>query len=219
MQQRKIQMIGFRIRTRTIVDCMQIFGFDGFESDSATFLVSLQYAKNAHSLTNPDLTAFIHDVRSGTTNQRLSGTEIVLLIHHILLGIGVKSSSLHNAAKLRYNFWGHRKFIPLICLRCIRGKTSDWYSDFGYFNINRKAIASEMAKIHDTPYQGSTFGPWLHALWNQSDITDFHMAYQNNLWRFTWLKKLRDTGDWIVVLNENTNLRSHADRTLILPMI
>ena len=203
MQQRRIQLIGFTIRVKIVFDCMQLFGFDGFEPDSATFFFTVQYVNNEV----PDPKAFIHDIKAASTNQRLSGTEIMLLIHYILTGIGVKRCSLHNAAKLRYDsieFGGNpeRKFIPLICLRCIRGKTSDWYSNFGYFNKNNAEIAIEMSRIYKSPFRNSTFGPWLYALWNKSDLTDFHMAFKINLWRFTWLQKLSFSSEWSVVLND-----------------
>ena len=204
VQQRNIEcirLIGFRIRWKIILDDLQIFGFEGFDLDDATFFFSVQYVTKV----TPDLKAFIHDIRAGATNQTLSGTEMMILVHYILMKIGVKRCSLHNAAKIRYDFGGQRKVIPLICLRCIRGKTSDWYSDFGYFNKNRAEIATEMRKIYKSPCRNSTFGPWLHALWKKSDITDFHMAYQNNLWRFTWLQKLSFSSEWFVFLNQSNS--------------
>lgn len=193
VQQRQILLTGFHIKTKIIIDCMQIFLFDKF--GGALFFFVVQYTTTIP----PNLKAFLHDIRCGATdNERLSGTEVMLIVHRIMIGIGVKRCSLHNAAKVRYDFWGQRQFIPLIYLRCLRGKTSDWYSDFGYFNDNRAEIAMEMARIHNAPYQDSTFGPWLYALWNQSDITDFQIAYQQNVWRFSWLQKLTLSSDWAV---------------------
>ena len=83
-------------------------------------------------------------------------------------------------------------------LRCIRGKHSDWYSEFGYFNQNKAQIAAEMARINAIPYGNSSLGPWLYSLWNKSDKTDFHRAYQYNLWRFFPLTMLKDSDQWIV---------------------
>ena len=201
VQQRNVEcirLIGFRIRRKILLGDMQIFGYEGFDLENANFFFSVQYVTKVTA----DLKAFIHDIRAGATNQTLSGTEIMVLVHYILIGIGVKRCSLHNAAKIRYNFRGQRKCIPLICLRCIRGRTSDWYSDFGYSNKNRAEIATEMSKIYKSPYRNSTFGPWLHALWKKSDITDFHVAYQNNPWRFTYLHQLSFSNEWFVFLNQ-----------------
>lgn len=208
VKRRHIRLLGVCIRTRTLIRHMQIFACSTTEFTTQFFSVDVNYSYDG----TPGLDAYICNVNSA--NQTLSGTEIMLLVHHILAGIGVKSCSLQNCANIRYKYYSGsyatalNAFIPTIDLRCIRGKRSDWYAEFGYSNANKDQIATEMTRIHDIVDFSkdefihanlSLFGPWLCALWNKSDKTDFHMAYQNNLWRFSYLKHLRDANHrkWI----------------------
>ena len=103
-------------------------------------------------------------ITSIKSDSSLSGTEVMLLIHYILEGIGVKTCSLKNRARFAYRHYLHRHLstvilnsMPLINLRCICGKTTDWYSNFGYDNgiRNVKRIGDEMQRIHDIKIQNS----------------------------------------------------------------
>ena len=152
VQQRQIQLTRY-IKTRTLLQHFQIFASESGLMEDSSFLIAIYY----NTKTTPYLTANIFDIR--TINRiALSGTDIMLLCHHILIGIGVKTCSLINCSKLRYETESESRVIPLIYLRCIRGKTSDWYSDLGYSNQNEDKIATEMKRIHDTPYRNTTFG-------------------------------------------------------------
>ena len=139
------------------------------------------------------------------TNQMFSGTVIMMLVQHLLIEIGVRTCSLINCAKVRYEGGS----VPLIYLRCIRGKTTDWYSDFGYFNGQKAQIATEMRRIHDSPYRNTSFGPWLLALWNQANKTDFDSALKKNDWRFLHLRELRDSGYWVARLYPPASGETH----------
>lgn len=206
VQQRTIHLSGFCLKTRTLKQYMQIFTF------GMTNVLSLAVHYGQHeSPINTRFHALLFDISAEATNRKLSGTEMMLLVQYILKGLGVKSCRLNNCATIRYayqskirheyHFDAHESvlnaFVPLIYLRCIRGKTNDWYSEFGYFNARKTEIEDEMVRIHDTPYRNTSFGPWLLALWNQEDKRDFHFAYQANIWRFSPLRWLRDGSTWI----------------------
>lgn len=210
-KQQQINLIGLCIKTSNLIHYLEIVACD----PTTIFSVSVHYA-NDHG---PIPHAFISDIDAAAgTNHKLSGTEIMLLLRHILVGIGVKSCGLQNSASIRYDYHSDRNsttftgFIPLIYLRCIKGKTSDWYSDFGFYNANKDRITAEMLQIYGaTDYiqnnssthsvstgKNMTFGSWLYALWNRPNKREFHVAYQDNLWRFKRLKWLRDVwqGKW-----------------------
>ena len=154
-----------------------------------------------------DYHAFIDDINTAET---LSGKQCMLLINHIMKGIGVKTCSLENVSRFYYEYQLDasvplgRASVPLITLRCIRGKTTDWYSEFGYFNENKRRIAREMERIHDMPLVNSSqsLGSLLLSLWNQTDKTDFYKAYRRHLWRFFHLKMLRDNSTWTCQFSE-----------------
>ena len=166
------------------------------------FYVAMHYFHDR----DPDVVAYIMGINSAETRSTLTGTQLMALIHHILSELGIRRCSLQNCAKCWYRYDSpstgkeSSASIPLIYLRCIRGETSDWYSEFGYFNKNQQRIAQEMARIHAIPYGNSSFGHWLYALWTKQNKNDFHIAYQDNLWRFSSLVKLRDTSKWISFL-------------------
>lgn len=171
-----------------------------------------------------DLDIYQHKDRTPSSNAYLdfmvskpgmSGTDTMLLIHYMLSEIGVESCNLRNCAKLRYNYVlrdndmlnanvtaiRYQESVPLIVLRCIKGKKSDWYSEFGYFNQRRARISFEMARIHDIRHGNQTFGPWLRALWNKPDKIDFRNAYQRYYTRFAFLMQLRDSSKWIAQIS------------------
>merc|ERR1712228_28598 len=97
----------------------------------------------------------------------------MLFVHYILKKIGVKTSILQNCARFVYQYQYQsngeestlRASMPLINLRCISGKTADWYSNFGYFNQNKLEIETEMKRIHDLKIKfmncSLTLGPML----------------------------------------------------------
>lgn len=194
-QQRSIQLLGLCIQTKTFIN-------QGEECDSSHMHISvIEGAPRFFITVNPTrkLNACINSMIS---KPDMSGTEVMLLVHQILRGIGIKTCGLRNCAKLHYEYhWNGATLtssIPLIDLRSIRGKNSDWYSDFGYVNIFHERIAREMNKIHDAPHGNSSVGPALYALWNRSNKTQFHIAYQAELSCFITLKRLRDVSLWIV---------------------
>ena len=193
-----IDLNGFCILTRCRNDYIQIASCEGING----LFVAVHYPR--HPLHH--LNAHIVDLNAVLV-PAMTGTEVLLLIHHILSRLGVKWSSLLNCAKLYYQYQSTPNStaittsIPLIHLRCIRGKISDWYSEFGYFNQNKDQIANEMHNIYhteikDSSHSNRTLGPWLFALWNKSDKTDFHRAYQYYLWRYQILTELRK-GKWV----------------------
>ena len=201
VQYRTIKLEQFRIRTSTnmevVADSHRSYMFISCCDEIPGFFLAIHHDKHRA----PSINACINAMVSKPT---MSGTDTMFLIHHILSEIGVESCSLRNCAKLHYKYVAnpnitlimHRMSVPLIVVRCIRGQTSDWYSDFGYFNQQRQAIASEMRRIHDSPCGNVSFGPWLLTLWDKSDKTGFHHAYQNNLMEFGRLLQLRDSSKW-----------------------
>ena len=130
----------------------------------------------------------------------MSGTQTMRLINYIVPRMGVPSATLVNEANLLYLYRDHQQRIPLIELRCMRGKHSDWYSDFGYFNANRESIAQVMQAIHCTEVHIDDFGgtvclgPYLHSLWI-TDSTEFHEFYIRFQDAFDPLLRLRK-GTW-----------------------
>lgn len=203
-RQRSIKLFGFYIETTVLTiyrkRYLQIMSSGGMDS----FLVAVDLS----GYQTANFSAYILNLYTEPT---LSGTESMLLIHYILSRLGVKQSKLQNTARLRYQFRatsdGKRQnaFIPMICLRCTKGKLSDWYDEFGYSNNNKWQIAQEMQKIHNMPLPVTSncsfqsFGPWLLSLWNQPDKYDFHQAFQSTKNRFNELLKLRDdrNSPWI----------------------
>lgn len=143
----------------------------------------------------------------------MSGTDTMLFLHHILIGLGVKSCSLRNCARILYSHYPNSDLpvspnfavlvsIPLISLRTICGHTTDWYSNFGYHNANVHQITAEMKRIHDIPVGNTTLGPHLLKLWNQADKTEFQREYELQEWQFSSLLKLRDGARWFVYFKE-----------------
>ena len=201
--QRTVHLSGFCIRTRTLLEYMQIYACYQTE----TLSLAVYYSRNE----TVGLTALLLHVNAELDNPKMSGTEIMLLVQHILHGLGVKSCKLRNSAVIRYHLEARSSVrsasIPVIFLRCIRGKTSDWYAEFGYSNGRQSEIEQEMVRIHDTPvtpYHKTAFSPWLYALWNRNDKSAFHIAYQENMWRFSWLYQLRDISTWIAYLHRKS---------------
>ena len=190
---RQVQLKGFCIMTSPMKETLQIASCGGWDS----FLIVIELARNQ----SVGHHAYIIYLNAAAT---MNGTQCVLLINYILSGIGVQLCSLQNMARLKYQYEaepgiiGEPVSIPLIHLRCIRGMTSDWYSDFGYLSGNEQQIAREMKRIHDIPMVNSSksLGPWLLALWNQPDKTDFHRAYRKQKRLFLPLTLLRDGNQW-----------------------
>ena len=146
----------------------------------------------------PELRATIQSINSGPL---LSGTEIMLLIHYLLHGFGVKTCSLLNRALFWYRTdVNGRVSIPLINLRCIHGEITDWYTSFGYRNANTYRIALKMEAIHDTKIGDKRLGPLLLSLWNRTDKTEFRTTYIRFEGYFSPLTMLRDSHRWIVYL-------------------
>ena len=203
-QRGQIHLSKFCLETRSLLQYMQIFARINETVDNLDILsLAVYYFKN-ETPKRPGYNALIFDVNARTTTPKMSGTEIMLLVQYILYGLGVKSCKLDNCAKIRYDYYAqppHSKvsiaFVPTIALRCIRGMTSDWYSEFGYFNDHQLEIEQEMVRIHNMPYHNTSFGPWLYALWNKQNKRAFHIAYQENLSRFNQLKRLRNRSTWI----------------------
>ena len=147
--------------------------------------------------------ATIQNIR---TDSSLTGTEVVLLIHHILKRIGIKTCSLLNRAQFAYHYYSQRHMsilrdsMPLIHLRCICGKSTDWYSNFGYHNgiSNMERIAEEMKRIHDIRTKSCSLGPMLFELWMQKNKTEFHRVYTHFEDEFVSLTALRDCDEWMV---------------------
>ena len=186
VQHRSITLIGFCFESTVLTICrkpyLQISSSGGMNS----FLIAV------------DGSAYILNLH---TEPNLSGTDAMLLIHSILSRLGVKQCKLENTAKVRYQFRAkpdeseRQAFIPMICLRCIKGELSDWFANFGYSNENQWQIAEEMQKVHNIPLDTSSrgsFGPWLLSLWNQADKAEFHKVYENSKSRFSKLLRLRD---------------------------
>ena len=163
---------------------------------------------NIHYFTNGtrDLHATIAHIEA-SAKQRLTGTETVLLIHYILNATRVQTASLQNQARIEYVHLNATRSVPLIDLRCIRGKTSDWYSDFGYFNNNKQRIALNMKIIHNTQISenGSnvSLGPLLKELWDQQDRSRFHAMYRKYSSHFFSLMYLRISSKWTKVFVPN----------------
>ena len=188
-----IELSGFCIQTNVFINHQE-------ECDASYLhIFACQKAQGFFITVHPNLNAFINSMIS---TPEMTGTETMFLVHHILKGIGMRTCGLRNCAKLDYEYDINgttiTSSIPLIDLRSIGGKTSDWYAEFGYANSFRERIAREMARIHDLPHRNSSFGPTLCALWHKADKTDFHIAYQDKLWRFMTLKRLRDSSMWMV---------------------
>lgn len=199
---RTIQLSGFCIQTHARKKFMQILSSDGMECSFKldSFCLAVHYPPNRTG--DPD--AFILDLNAIPS---MSGTDALLLVLYILRRIGARSCSLQNFAKLPYEYRAESNctitgsYIQLIHLRCIKGKNSDWYSDFGFFNGQQAQIAREMERIHDSPapcnYHGiPSLGPLLYSLWNQSDKAEFHTTYQSCKSRFHTLTQLRDHCAW-----------------------
>lgn len=200
VQQRSINLIGFS------VDCtvlplskryMQIRAGIGLD----TFIVAINLPRN-------ETATFPSFLRKVQAESFMTGTEAMLLIHHILSRLGIKRCYLTNGAKFRYEYRAkpgevaQEQFIPLISLRCIEGRVSDWYEEFGYSNGNKEQIAREMQRVHNSSIQTNdsvrSLGPWLQSLWDKSDKNDFHRAYKDSkvIVRFTRLLGLRDNMLW-----------------------
>ena len=166
---------------------------------TSTFSVSILYSQN----TEPS--AVVEWIRA---NKQWTGTQTMHIVHHILPRLGVWDASLRNKARFAYEYRDHygkrmNAIIALIELRCIRGKTTDWYAEFGYFNHENASIARRMRDIHNYPVhdkkgnlRGVTLGPYLHDLWNKSDKTEFHNKYKIVEDQFECLLDLRDEGKW-----------------------
>ena len=195
--QRAIQLSNFCIKTRILgITYLLIVATEFGRLDGASFLVRIYYATKEI----PYFTAYVCDIRAtNATNQIHSGTDMMFIMHHLLIGIEVRECSLMNSAQIRYGC----KSVPLIYLRCLKGRTTDWYSDFGYFNKNRAQIETEMRKIHDSSYRNTSFGPYLLALWNQENKEEFDTALKKNSWRFLRLKEFRDSEYWVADLSES----------------
>ena len=191
IEQRRINLNGFCIIARSMPQKKTIYrGICEIESHLEcrgihSFLIAVQVVRQ-------HVHAFIFNINTADT---MSGTECMLLINHILRQIGANTCTLQNISKYRYDRISLR-YIPLISLRCIHGRTSDWYSNFGYFNQNHAAISREMKRVHESPYHNTTLGEYLLNLWNRENKTAFHHAYQQNTDAFSTLISLRDPS-WI----------------------
>ena len=144
------------------------------------------------------------EILSMHRSEMLTGTESMLLIEHILSRMSIQRTSLVNKARITHFFGGHQLSISLIELRCISGKTTDWYSDFGFFNEYKDEIAMNMKEIHDSMVpildnNGSeslcSLGPALHTLWMKPDKMEFYKLYSPHRTKFYPLLKLRN-GKW-----------------------
>ena len=167
---------------------------------SSIFWVSILYFQDTEA------SAVVEWIR-GTT--QWTGTQIMHIVHHILPRLGVGDASVQNKARFAYEYRGCggntlKTHISLIELRCIRGRTTDWYAEFGYFNGRTSCIALRMQAIYNNPVQdkkgnlriNATLGPYLLDLWMRSDKTEFHKAYLRVLGEFECLVALRDDGKW-----------------------
>ena len=176
------------------------------------WLKSPNFALSVLYFQNTEASAVVQWIRA---TKYLSGTQTMHIVHDILPRLGVWDVSLENCARLSYKYQDDegkimKTSISLIKLRCIRGKTTDWYGEFGYFNCNRDSIACRMHAIyhylvHDTMgnLRGVTLGPFLSDLWNMSDKTEFHEEYRKVSGVFRCLVALRDEGKWRRTFKKN----------------
>lgn len=175
-------------------------------SPSPNLVVSVLYYRN----TEPS--ALIRSIRA---TEHWTGSQTMHIVHEIIQRLGVWDVSLVNAARFWYDIEDdegeiHKAFIPLIELRCIRGMTTDWYSEFGYFNCVNDSIACQMQALYNLPVydhrgciRDMTLGPFLYNLWNRSDKNKFHKEYRKVSEKFKCLKILRDEGRWRRTFNQN----------------
>ena len=178
---------------------------------SPNFALSVAYSHDG------DPSAVIESIRA---NQWLTGTQTMHIIHAILPRMGVLEVSLENAARFLYEYKGNctrikkkKASISLIELRCIRGKNTDWYADFGYFNGKRAAITWRMRALFNHPVYDTkgnlrnvTLGPFLYDLWNRSDKTEFHEEYRKVQGEFYSLLDMRAKGKWKKTFLQNDTL-------------
>ena len=140
----------------------------------------------------------------------LSGKKIMLIIHHVLSRLDMTLVTLINTAYIPYSCRGIEYDAHLIVLRCIRGKPSDWYSEFGYFNENRVEIEAKIAMIQrkhtnaliDGAEQNVSLCRFLQTLWNLADKNQFHREFSKFTTIFEPLLELRK-GQWRKVLTPN----------------
>lgn len=169
---------------------------------SDNFQVTLNYAPTGASAPEERTHAYISHMQR---SEMLTGTDTMLLLEHILFLMGVHSVSLFNMARVKYLYLGYFQFISTMELRCMRGDTTDWYSNFGYFNQHRHEIEVRMRIVHNFPLHRTAnetvrLGPFLWNMWMSSDKTEFHEYYSFCYHRFEGLLNLR-AGEWKKDLN------------------
>lgn len=133
----------------------------------------------------------------------LSSRQTMLLIDYILPRMGMKTSTMFNVVQQSYVHQHISKWITSIEVRCIYGETTDWLSQFGYFNENRDAIALEMRRLHHLQVEygpsyskaNVSLGPMLLAVWTQSGSVQFYDIYRQFSPLFKKLVALRG-GHW-----------------------
>lgn len=182
-----IEISSFRLRLR--INSANPNSADGFD-------VSLNYL-SGHAL-----------IRKFAPSPPLDSAQTMALMDYILLRMGMQSATMYNTVRQRYTHRGTVKWITSIEVRCIVGKTTDWLSEFGYFNDNQDAIAVEMRTIHDLQIdygpcynkKSATLGPALLSIWIQASKQEFYDFYHQFRRLFFGLIALRG-GHWTKSFN------------------
>lgn len=190
----RIDITPFKVRG-TIESCISFPTYRKYSPDN--FELSLDFLSGHASIYN---TQFDPDLSDSV----LTPKQTMVFIDYILSRMGMLEISIFNTARQYYVHRGDVKWITTIELRCISGKTTDWFSDFGYFNNHRDEIADEMKRIHNFqikcgPYyarRNVSLGPLLLGFWIGAGCTEFHDVYVRFSRLFEKLVALR-RGKWI----------------------